>query len=393
MVGFGASGRNGGWASALFPQTMDRMQRQYGRDAARAMQQAMFDNIDDMTAVLDREGINCDWHVGGTVLSIRSKAQQVKAQEEVDYWRAWGFGEDYYRMLGAEESAEQFNVSHNFGAVYTPHCARIQPAKLVRGLAHAVERLGVEIFENSAAVEIGEKWVRTESGTASAPVVVEAIEAWTTTLEPRRSIPVYSLMVATVPLSDQQWSEIGLHGFETFADYRNLIIYGQRTADGRIAFGGRGAPYHWGSALQPKFDSNTGIHRAIEDVLHELLPQLGDVEFTHHWGGPLGIHRDWHPSVMFDAASGRAYAGGYVGDGVATSHLAGRTLAHLITGTASELTSLPWVNHASPLWEREPIRWIGANAGLRAMTIADTEERLTNRPSMAARIFNRFLGH
>jgi glycine/D-amino acid oxidase-like deaminating enzyme len=198
-------------------------------------------------------------------------------------------------------------------------------------------------------------------------------------------------MVATEPLTENQWNEIGISSGETFADFRNLIIYGQRTADNRIAFGGRGAPYHWGSAIKPEFDINANIHRAITAVLHELLPQTRDYAITHEWGGPLGIHRDWFPSVWWDESLGQGGAGGYVGDGVTTTFLAGRTLAALITGEQSELTTLPWVNHQSQRWEPEPLRWAGANLGLRAMTIADVEEKLTSRPSIAANLFHRFL--
>ena len=197
-------------------------------------------------------------------------------------------------------------------------------------------------------------------------------------------------MVATEPLSDSQWQEIGLANRELFADYRHLIIYGQRTADNRIAFGGRGAPYHFGSSISPEFDRHAGVHAGIKTVVKELLPQLGDVKFTHEWGGPLAIPRDWYPSIH--VTDGIATAGGYVGDGVATSALAGHTLAELLTGQDTERTRLPWVNRMSPKWEVEPLRWIGANAGLRMMTVADIEERVTNRPSKLAAIFDKVTG-
>lgn len=393
VVGFGASGRNGGWCSALFPASMDNMAARVGKESARAMQLAMFENLNIMESMLTKHNIDCDWQRGGTVSLIRSAAQQIRAAEEIDYWRSWNFGAGDYELLEARQASEILNAPHTRGAVFTPHCARVQPAKLVRNLAHAAEKQGVQIFEHTPATSIAAHHVTTINGNVSASWIVNATEAWESKWHPRKRIPVYSLMIATEPLTDDAIEEVGLSNSETFADMRNLIIYGQRTADNRIAFGGRGAPYHFRSQLKPEFDTDPGIHRAIHAVLLELLPQLRDVAITHEWGGPLGIHRDWHPSVVFDSRLGLANAGGYVGDGVASTHLAGQTLAHVITNTPSALLSLPWVNHQNPSWEFEPIRWLGANLGLRAMTIADSEEKVTNRPSVAAGIFKRFLGH
>ncbi|MFL6160473.1 MAG: FAD-dependent oxidoreductase, partial [Marmoricola sp.] len=192
-------------------------------------------------------------------------------------------------------------------------------------------------------------------------------------------------MVATEPLDPATWDRLGLADRPTFTDYRHLIIYGQRTADGRIAFGGRGAPYHQGSRIEPGVDLEPRVFGKLRTTLTGLLPQLRDTVFTHAWGGPLGIARDWAASVGLDRGTGQAWAGGYVGDGVGTTNLAGRTLADLITGSRSDLVTLPWVGHRSPEWEPEPLRWLGINGGLQAMRLADAEERLTGRPSLVAR--------
>ena len=164
----------------------------------------------------------------------------------------------------------------------------------------------------------------------------------------------------------------------TFTDHRHLIIYGQRTADSRIVFGGRGAPYHFGSAVRPGYDRKERVFADLRETLVDLFPALEGHAFTHEWGGPLGIARDWMASVGFDRSTGIGWAGGYVGDGVSTTNLAGRTLADLVTRRQTDLTSLPWVGHHSPRWEPEPLRWLGINAGLRAMTVADHEESVTD---------------
>ncbi|MBN9618279.1 MAG: FAD-dependent oxidoreductase, partial [Actinobacteria bacterium] len=280
------------------------------------------------------------------------------------------------------------------GGVYTPHCAAIQPAKLVRSLAELVTARGATIFERTPATGIAPHAVSTPHGTVRAQYVVRATEGYTSQLPGvRRALaPVYSLIIATEPLPDSTWDEIGLRERETFTDLRHLIVYGQRSADGRLVFGGRGAPYHFGSRIDPAYDRVPSVFAALQETVVDLFPVLRDTQVTHRWGGPLGIARDWHASVGLDLDTGLAWAGGYVGDGVSTTNLAGRTLADLILGRDTALTVLPWVGHRSRSWEPEPLRWLGANAGLQAMTWADQAEQRHGRPSRLAGLVNSMMG-
>ncbi|HEY1650249.1 MAG TPA: FAD-dependent oxidoreductase [Acidimicrobiales bacterium] len=399
VAGFGASGRNGGWCSALFATSDAALARRHGHDAMHAMRRAMQETVDVVGASAASEDIDCHFEKGGTVDLVRSEAQRERALAAVDEARALGFGEEDLRWLGPIETRAVVGAAGVLGATFTPHCAAIQPALLARGLADAIERDGVRLFEQTEVTDVrrgttGGTSVVTRGGTIRAEVVVRATEAWTPTLpgQHRDIVPVYSLMVATEPLDLSFWSEAGLRDRATFADHRHMIIYGQRTADGRLAFGGRGAPYHYGSAVRPAFDREPAVHALLRATLIDLFPALDEAQFTHAWGGPLGIPRDWHSSVGFDRSSGLAWAGGYVGDGVATSNLAGRTLADLITGADSDLTGLPWVNHHSPRWEPEPLRWVGVNAGLWTMKLADRSETRRGRPSKTAAVLGRVLG-
>ena len=394
IAGFGASGRNGGWCSALFPASARKLERMAGRASAIAMQEAMRAAVDEVGRAAAAEGIDCHFAKGGTVALARTPVQLARARAEVAQAREFGFGEADLRLLTAAQAQEVASASDVLGATFTPHCAAIHPARLARGLAEAVRRAGVEVFERTPVREIAPGRVVTTAGTVRARYVVRATEGYTPELPglARAIVPVYSLMIATEPLPESVWAQIGLAGRPTFSDLRHLVIYGQRTADGRLAFGGRGAPYHLGSAIRPSFDRVPAVFDALRRTLGELFPALGDARVTHRWGGPLGVPRDWCASVGLDAATGLAWAGGYVGDGVATTNLAGRTLADLITGTDSELTRLPWVGHRSPRWEPEPLRWLGLNAGLQAMSFADRQEDRSGRPSRAAAFMGRFLG-
>ena len=397
FAGFGASGRNGGWCSSLFPSSLAKVARiGGGPERAIALQRALNETVDEVGRVVTDEGIECHFAKGGTVMVARTRIQLERAKASVEEERSYGFGEKDVRLLSASEAAAMVGATNVLGGTFTPHCAAIQPAMLARGLAEAVERLGVTIHERTAVAAIGDGVVATANGCrVRAGKVVRATEGYTPSIAGfRRDLaPVYSLMVATEPLPEEVWERIGLAGRQTFADFRHLIVYGQRTADGRLAFGGRGAPYHFGSRIEPGFDRDDRVHAEIRRSLRELFPVLEDVTFTHRWGGALGVPRDWFASVGYDPRRRLGWAGGYVGDGVGAANLAGRTLADLLTGRATDITRLPWVNHRSPRWEPEPLRWCGANLGLRTMSAADAEEERTGKPSVRAKVFGRFLGH
>jgi glycine/D-amino acid oxidase-like deaminating enzyme len=389
IAGFGASGRNGGWCSALFPVSASTIAREHGAAAATAQYRAMRDSVSEVVRVAGAEGIAADIAVGGTVDLARSPAQLARAHADVAESEQFELD---LELLDADRAQERLATSGVLGATYTPHCAAIHPAKLVRGLADVIEARGTRIFERSPVTAIGPHGLTTADGRVTAGIVIRATEGYTPRLPGLRRaiVPVYSLIIATEPLPASTWQRIGLAERETFTDYRHLIVYGQRTQDGRMVFGGRGAPYHLGSSVRPSYDRVPGVFDALRRTLVDLFPVLADARITHSWGGPLGIARDWHASVGLDGSIG--WAGGYVGDGVATTNLAGRTLADLITGRTSELTTLPWVGHRSPNWEPEPLRWIGANAGLWAMHWADASEARYGGESRVAAVVDRVLG-
>jgi glycine/D-amino acid oxidase-like deaminating enzyme len=395
QAGFGASGRNGGWASALFPASLDALARASSRADAIRMKRTMIESVDEIDRVARSEGWDIRWAKGGTVVAARTPLQWTSAQEEVEHARSWGFGTDDLRLLDRAEARERIGATDMLGATYTPHCAALDPARLVRQLAQAVVRSGARLYEDTSALSIEPGLVRTDRGNVRAEVVVRATEGFTRSLAGQRRTlaPVYSMMLATAPLPEEAWQVIGLRHRETFSDGRNLIIYGQRTMDDRIAFGGRGAPYAFGSRITPEQDRNPAVHAALWDVLVDLFPVVHASKVTHTWGGPLGVPRDWWASCGYDRSTGLAWSGGYVGDGVTTSNLGGRTLADLITRQGSDLETLPWVGHRSRPWEPEPLRWLGTNIGVRVMNAADASEARTGRRSPLAAAFARRLGH
>jgi glycine/D-amino acid oxidase-like deaminating enzyme len=392
-VGFGASGRNGGWVSALYPVGARRLARDHGEAATRDQYAALRESVDEVGRVVAAEGIRCGFHKGGTLVVATNPAQATRGRAQARESRFWGTGTTWLQTPAA---ADRLAVNELCGATFNPGCARVHPFLLARGLALTVESKGATIHEHSTVSSLGDRCLRTDEGVVvRARHIIRATEAWTARLPGhRRTVaPVYSLVVATAPLPQSTWDVIGLANAETFSELRHMIVYGQRSMDDRIVFGGRGAPYHFGSRISPGFDVDEKVFGALRRSLTRLLPVTENVELTHAWGGPLGISRDWHPGVGYDRASGMGYAGGYVGDGVALSNLAGRTLTDLVTGRHTALTRLPWVQHHSRRWEPEPLRWLGINAGLRLAGLADREEQLTGRPALLGAALSALTSH
>lgn len=390
MVGFGASGRNGGWCIGELAG---------GHRRPAALDRAIIDTVDEVGRVVAAEAIECGFVKGGVVRVARTPAQLERQRAEIVEYRARGFSDDVIRPLEAGETTDRLQASGVLGGLHFAPCARVQPAALVRGLAEAVERRGGVIVEHTAAtgIEIGAPGrrprVETDRGDVRADVVVRAAEAYTRDLPGQRRtlVPLSSLMVATEPLGADLWERIGLGRMETFADDRRMVVYGQRTTDGRIAFGGRGAPYRFGSGIDEASVHSSPVHDRIAEALVAMIPALRGVRITHCWGGVLGVPRDWQPSVGLDRATGVGWAGGYVGEGVAAANLAGRTLADLIVGADSELVDLAWVGHRSRRWEPEPLRWVGINAALRLADWVDGREARGRRPR-AASVLDRLVG-
>lgn len=392
-VGFGASGRNGGWASAIFPISLTKVAEMYSHSAALNLQAAMNDTVDEIGRVLALEGIDADYAKQGFLSLARSAPQLARAHATVEASTRFGLP-NQWQVLDGTQASTKVGAQDILGGLYTEHCALIHPGKLVRGLAQLVEKMGAKIYENSEVTHSSLGSVRTEHGSVAAEFTVRATEAFTSQ-QPGYSrfvIPLYSLMLATEPLPRDLIRKLNLDHRMAFNDMRHMRVYGQITAEGRLAFGGRGAPYHWGSRMSDDSDLVNKIHSKIHETLIDFFPDLADTRITHRWGGALGVSRDWCPTVSIDRKNRFAWAGNYVGDGVATSNLAGRILRNLILEKNDEINTLPLVNHTSPSWEHEPLRWLGINSGLAAASLSDIEERITNRQSRTAMLLEKLTG-
>ncbi|MFE7440681.1 NAD(P)/FAD-dependent oxidoreductase [Streptomyces chartreusis] len=398
FCGYGASGRNGGWLYNGIA-GRDRYAKLHGHEAAVRLQQAMNDTVDEVIRVAEAEGFDAGIHKGGVLEVARTPSQLARLKEF--HAQELAFGEKDRELYDARRTAERIKVADAVGATWTPHGARVHPVKLVKGLAAAVEALGVTIHELTPVTEIRPKHAVTPYGTVRAPYVLRCTEGFTANLkgQHRTWLPMNSSMIATEPLTDEQWESVGWDGRETLGDMAHAYMYAQRTADGRIALGGRGVPYRFGSRTDNDGRTQPETVEALREILVGFFPSLAGVRVEHAWSGVLGVPRDWCATVTLDRTSGLGWAGGYVGSGVATANLAARTLRDLVQidsgqGVRTELTDLPWVGHKVRKWEPEPLRWLGVHGLYAAYRAADRRESSTPsaESSRAARLADRISG-
>jgi len=391
-IGFGASGRNGGFCWASVAGLSNHFKRDPEKGAA--LREAIKATIDEVGAVCAAEDIEADYRKGGSLTFATNPAQAARVRAHVDGQHALGWSEEDVRWLEPAEVREHMRVASCHGGMFSVNSAGVHPARLARGVADAAERRGAEIYEQTPVTAVEPGCVRTANGVVRAPRIVLGLAGYLSQIPNYRrdAIPAYNYMVATEPLSRETWERIGLPHGKGFSDSSRFIIYAQRTADDRIAIGGRGLHYYYGSAIEPRFEHNPRVDRKLVLALRELIPDLGEVAITHRWGGAFGMSRDMTASVNLDPATGIANAGGYVGDGVAASNLAARTLRDLVLDRQSALVELPWAGHRSPRWEREPLRWLGVRAGTAINASADAIENRTGRRALFHERLLRGLG-
>jgi glycine/D-amino acid oxidase-like deaminating enzyme len=391
FAGYGASGRNGGWLTGGMAWNPDRYAASHGRDATRAFIAALRASVPEVVGTARTHGIDCDIHETEELTVATNPAQLARLHDDAAARRAWG---EEVHLLDRDATRARVEVPGALGASVLPGVARIQPAKLVTGLARVVDGMGVRLHEGTTVTAIAPGRFQTDHGTLSAPIVLRCTEGFTATLPGQRRtwLPLNSAQIITAPLPADVWDRIGWQGAEILGSADHLYAYCQRTADGRIAVGGRGLPYRYASRIDRDGVPDRVTVARLMGMLHRLFPAAADQPIDHAWCGTLAAPRDWCATVGLDPATGLGWAGGYVGVGVATSNLAGRTLADLALGRDTDLTALPWVGRTPRRWEPEPLRWLGVRGMYRLYAMADRAEARTGRPSALAAWGNRLTG-
>ncbi len=396
-AGFGASGRNGAWLSPGIAVSPAELTRRTSPAIARDTIRAMRDAVDEVERACDRAGIDARIRRGGILRVARGRHELPALHAGHRGLAELGLADDV-ALLSEDELSARVRIAGALGALHDPHAATIHPGRLVRGLARRVERDGTVILERTPASSVvpgPRPRVVTPHGEITADTVVLACEAWLSQLPGRRRevLPLYSLIVLTDPIDDTTWASIGWDRHECLSSHRYTVDYLSRTVDGRILFGGRGAPYHFGSRVSPAYDHDEATHADLRRQLVAWFPQLEQVGFSHAWGGPIALPRDWLPSFRHDPATGIAAAYGYTGQGVTTTNLAGRVLADLIVTGDTPYRDLPMVGHRPRRWEPEPLRWLAARYLQIALRRLDAKAARSGRAPTGRRLSERLVRH
>ena len=378
QVGSGASGRNGGWASALYPIEDSELAKHASAQNIANLHTELEKSIDEIGQFAAQSQEDIAYIKSGSLTVARSNAQFERIKKGLLPRES---------ILDKDQTLMKIKMSDTVGASFNPDCATINPTQLVVALAKSLAQRGVHIFENTFAEITSGGVVKVAGKTIESKFAVRAIEAYHE--KNREQIPIYSLMIATEPLPDEFWNKYGLENRPTFHENRHLVTYAQRTSDNRIAMGGRGAPYKWGSARSNKSEQHAKIHKQLRETAIQWFPELKNYSFTHAWGGAVTVKRDWAPYLQWDGHFGAF--GGYVGDGVTLSYLAANSMADLILGKNTVRATLPYVGWKSAKWEPEPFRWLGVNLGIKLSELADIEEKITRRPSLLGKLIEKLL--
>ncbi|MDH3378729.1 MAG: FAD-binding oxidoreductase [Gammaproteobacteria bacterium] len=395
IAGYGASGRNGGWCSSHVTGIEKWFEDPQHKAAALHLQRLMFKTVEEIGWVTEKESIDCHFDQSGALEIAVQAGQLNRLKQELAHLRELGFGEEDYQWLDAGEMKALLDVDGGLGGFRLSHCAAVHPARLARGLADCVERMGVKIYEQSPVLNIEQKVLTLPAARVRAEINLITTEGYTANLAKHRKrlTPIHSMMVATEPLNQEQLAETGFKQRYTFGNFDRATTYGQLTADKRIAFGCRGT-YLFGSGIRTSFDPAEPVFDIVRNTLLQFFPGLRGVGFTHAWGGAMGVARSMQPSVHFNPSTGQGWAGGFFGSGVAATHLAAQTLADLVTGQDTERLQTPWVNSpdAHKIWEPEPFRWVGIRYTRAMMQVIDRIEYRSGRFSPAVcRVLDRLL--
>lgn len=357
VVGFGASGRNGGFSMTLFGLTLETTKLRYGKKRTKAADDYMTAAVDHLEAMINKYDIDCNYVRDGLMHVATNERELNQLKKEIELADALGLHD--LSWWDRDQTQAVVHSPQYVGAVYDSYCALLQPAKLVRELARVAEKLGVVIYERTRVEDVAYTSpviVQTDRGHVKAEQVLFATNAYSNAFTKLKSkqLPIYTYISLTEPLTDEQLSAIGWQQRVGIEDARNYVHYYRLTPDNRLLFGGGDALYYYGGPHGR--DKNETIFKQLQQTVKTLFPQLANIQFTHHWGGPISASLDLVPMIG-RIRSNILYSMGCMGHGVSLANYNGLTLAELLLGEQSERTQFFMVDRRVTPLPPEPLRY------------------------------------
>ena len=357
VVGFGASGRNGGFSMTLFglepAVTKALFDQQRTVEAHRYMERS----VDYVDGLIKEHNLQSDYWFPGFLRAATTPGYVKRIQHDLEILTSMGI--TGITWIEPDEIKSEVNSPRFLGGWWEPRSGLLNPAKHVRELKRLAVQFGAQVYEETPVLEIRRNTdfiITTPHGKVSAHKVIFATNAYSHLIPQlkRKQVPAFTHMVATEPLSQTQLDEIGWKNRQGVEDARNLVHYFRLTIDNRLTIGGSDVSLAYGGDMD--HDLNTNTFTKLEQDIHWLFPHLKGIQITHRWGGPVSVPLQMAPAIGYLGDERAMYSLGCVGHGVSMTHLNGRTLADLALERKTDLTEVWFVNRQMISWPPEPIR-------------------------------------
>jgi len=363
VIGYGASGRNGGFSMTLFGMEPTITKLFFGQQRAVEAHRYMERAVDYVDALVKEHQMQSDYWFPGFLRVATTPGFERRIQHDLKLLSDMGI--TGITWIGAAAVRAQVDSPLFRGAWWEPRCGLLNPAKQVRELKRVAQQFGATVYERTpvTAIERGARFIlRTPGGTVTANKIVLATNAYSHLIPELRSkqAPVFTHMVVTEPLTEAQLAPIGWKNRQGIEDARNLVHYFRLTADNRLAMGGSDVSLAYGTDLD--HDRNPRVFLDLEHDVARIFPSLRGVRYTHRWGGPVSVPTQMVPDIGQLGDARALYSLGCVGHGVSLTHLNGRTLADLVCERKTDLTDVWFVNRRSLPWPPEPLRFVVSQA-------------------------------
>jgi glycine/D-amino acid oxidase-like deaminating enzyme len=378
-IGFGASGRNGGFVVSSLTHGLANGLARFA-DEMPVLERLAAENFHGMKADIERHGIDCDLELTGDLVAILEPYQDAWLAEDAELLRR--FGHDVEVLDGAAMRAEVNSPTYRAGLWDRTGTGLVDPGRLADGMRAAARALGVRIHEHTRADALrprGRDGVEVRAGdhgavrarrvllaTSAFPALLRAIR--------RYIVPVYDYVLVTEPLSPAHRDAIGWRRRQGLSDGANRFHYYRLTPDDRILWGGYDAVYRFRGPVGPVHDQDERSFGRLAMHFFHTFPQLSDLRFEYRWGGAIDTCSRF--SVFFGTAHrGRvAYAVGYTGLGVGASRFGARVALDLLDGRRTEATGLRYVRRRPVPFPPEPLRWAVIELTRNRLAAADLRE-------------------